>query len=235
MKMPLNKGDFILVEYTVKVKETGQIIETTNAEEAKKAKIYDESRTYEPLLIILGEGRVIPGFEEHLLSSEVGEEKEVEIPPEKAYGTRDPSKVRIVPLRELRKHVDVSSLVPGAIVNINGVPAVIRSITGGRVVVDFNHPLAGKTLIYRFKIVKKIDNEEEKVKYLLHRQLKNIEPNKFKVHRRDNTLIIEIPREAILIENIQYVKSIVANEVFKYVDPNLSAVEYVEKFEKTSK
>jgi len=231
--MPLSKGDFILVEYTAKVKETGQVIETTSEEEAKKAKIYEEGRKYGPLLIILGEGRVIQGFEEQLLSSDVGEEKEVEIPPEKAYGVRDPNKIRIVPLRELRKHVDVSSIVPGAIVNINGVPAVIRSVTGGRVIVDFNHPLAGKTLIYRFKIIKKIEDEKEKIKYLLHRQLRGIEPDKFEVERKDDSIVIEMPSEALFIENVQYIKSIVAGEIFKYVDPNLKVVKYVESFEKS--
>ena len=99
--MPLSKNDFVIVDYTVRVKETGEVIDTTSGEEARKAKIYDPNRVYEPSLVIIGEGRFVKGFEEELMNSDVGTEKEIEVPPEKAYGPRDPNKVKVFSLREL--------------------------------------------------------------------------------------------------------------------------------------
>ncbi len=226
--MGFKENDFLLLEYTARVKETGEIIETTSREVAEEAKIYSEGETYEPLLVILGEHRVIRGLEEALYGFEEGEERELEIPPEKAYGRRDPGKVKIMPLREFRKAgIDPR---PGKIVEINGVPAIIKSVSGGRVVVDFNHPLAGKTLIYKVKVVRRIEDPVEKIQYLLHRRIRSVEPGKFAVtidgeHR---TVSIQVPDEALLLEDVQYAKKAVALEIFKYM-PETREVVFLEK------
>ena len=118
----------------------------------------------------------------------------------------------------------------GEIVEINGMLATIRNITGGRVIVDFNHPLAGKTLIYEVKIVKKIDDPLEKIKYLLHRRIKPVAPEKFGVKIVNGTLRIEMPKETYFIEDIQYIKQAVVREIEKYV-PLAPTVEFVETYQ----
>ncbi len=226
--MGFKENDFLLVEYTARVKETGEIIETTSKEVAEEAKIYSEREVYEPLLVILGEHRVIKGLEEALYGFEEGEEKEVEIPPDKAYGRRDPGKVRIMPLREFRKAgIDPR---PGKIVEINGLPAIIKSVSGGRVVVDFNHPLAGKTLIYKVKVVRRIEDPVEKIQHLLHRRIRSVEPEKFAVtiDGESRTVTIQMPEEAMLLEDVQYAKKAVALEIFKYM-PETREVLFLEK------
>ncbi len=231
---PENKSGkrFLLVEYTVTVKDTGKVIDTTNADEAKKAGIYSEDKVYKPVLVIPGEGVYVRGFEETLANAKEGEEKEIEIPPSKAYGERDPNKVKIIPLREFRRRgIQVR---PGEIVEINGMPAVVRNITGGRVVVDFNHPLAGKTLIYKYKVVKELTSNEDKVKYLILRRLRMLEPSEVKINLNNGKVEIELPEKVLLNENIQYIKKVIANDVAKYIG-NINEIIFIDRFRITRK
>lgn len=230
--MPLNEKDFILIEYTVKIKDTGRIIDTTDEKVAKEHGIYDEEKEYGPTPVIIGEGRFIKGFEDILKESNVGEEKEVEIPPEKAFGIRDPKKIKTFSVRELRKK-GVKRLEPGEIVEIDGVPGVVRSIGGGRVIIDFNHPLAGKTLIYKFKILRKIDDRIEKIKYLIKRRIRGLSLNEINVQEDNGKIAIELPRKILLAEDIQLAKRIIANEIPKYID-NVREIIFIDRFYKAS-
>ncbi len=228
--MPFNEKDFILVEYTVKVKDTGKVIDTTDEKIAKEHGIYDEEKEYGPILVIIGEKRFVKGFEEALKESNVGEEKEIEIPPEKAFGTRDPDKVKTFSVRELRKR-GVKRLEPGEIVEIGGLPGIVRSIGGGRVIIDFNHPLAGKTLVYKFKILRKIDDRIEKIKYLIKRRIRGINLEKIIVKEEDGRITIELPEDVLLAEDIQLAKKIIANEIPRYID-NVKEVLFIDRFYK---
>ncbi len=216
--MPFKDGDFILIDYTAKVKETGEVIETTNEEVAKKEGIYRKDKRYEPLLVIIGEGRVVRGLEEALREMNEGEEKTIEVPPEKAYGVRDPTKLRRVPLREFRK-ADIQP-VPGKVVEINGVPAVIRDVSGGRVLVDFNHPLAGKTIIYNVKVIKQLKSDDEKIKMLLSRRIKPKDINEYTINLDKSNGVVEIiiPESEMLNPDIQLAKKALAREIFKYIN-----------------
>ena len=228
--MPLNEKDFILMEYTVKIKDTGKVIDTTDEKIAKEHGIYDEEKEYGPILVIIGEGRFVKGFEDALKESNVGEEKEVEIPPEKAFGTRDPSKIKTFSVRELRKK-GVKKLEPGGVIEIGGIPGIVRSIGGGRAIIDFNHPLAGKTLIYRFKIIKRIDNRIEKIKHLVKRRVRGVSLDEINVREDDGKIIIELPEKVLLAEDIQLAKRIIANEIPRYID-NVKEIIFIDKFYK---
>ena len=225
--MPFTKGDFLLIDYVAKIKETNEVFDTTFEEVARKERIYREDKTYEPLLVIIGEGRVVRGLEEELQKMNVGEEREIEVEPKKAYGERDPSKVKMVPLREFSRRGITPKV--GEIVEIGGLPAVVRSITGGRVIVDFNHPLAGKTIIFKVKILKKIDDELEKVKYLVHRRIRTAPVDKIEVERKEKEIVVKLPKETYLTEDIQYAKQALAREIARYV-PNVSIVKFVEEY-----
>ena len=225
--MPFTKGDFLLIDYVAKIKETNEVFDTTFEEVARKERIYREDKTYEPLLVIIGEGRVVRGLEEELQKMNVGEEREIEVEPKKAYGERDPSKVKMVPLREFSRRGITPKV--GEIVEIGGLPAVVRSITGGRVIVDFNHPLAGKTIIFKVKILKKIDDELEKVKYLVHRRIRTAPIDKIEVERKEKEIVVKLPKETYLTEDIQYAKQALAREIARYV-PNVSIVKFVEEY-----
>ncbi|MGC8564087.1 MAG: FKBP-type peptidyl-prolyl cis-trans isomerase [Fervidicoccaceae archaeon] len=226
--MPFNEKDFVLVEYTATVKETGSVVDTTSSEIAKANNIFDEEKLYEPILIVIGEGRVVKGLEETIKEMNEGEEKEVEIPPEKAYGVRDPSKLRRIPLREFRKG-EVEPI-PGRIVEINGVPAVIRDVSGGRVLVDFNHPLAGKVLVYKVKVVKQLKTDEEKIRALLKRRFRAKEPEKYgiRISKEEGLVEIKVPEQEMLGQDIQLAKRALAREIFEYIE-GIGRVLYVEE------
>ena len=83
--MAIKKGDHVEVDYTGKLKD-GTIFDSSIKEIAKKSKYYDKNRDYKPLGFTVGKGKLIPGFENGVKGMELGEKKEVEIPPEKAYG-----------------------------------------------------------------------------------------------------------------------------------------------------
>lgn len=99
--MPFAKGDFILIDFVAKIKETGEIFDLTIEEIAKKENIYREDEIYEPMLVVFGEGWILEGLEEELIKMNPGEQKIIELPPEKAFGSRDPSKIKVIPAREL--------------------------------------------------------------------------------------------------------------------------------------
>ena len=98
--MSFEKGTLIYVNYTAKVKDTGEAIESTVEEEAKKLNIYDSERRYEPRLVSVGEDWVLKGLDEQIGKMDSGERKTVELAPEKAWGDRDPSLLRMIPIRK---------------------------------------------------------------------------------------------------------------------------------------
>lgn len=162
MIMPIEKGDLVKFEYSAYMKSSGQVVDTTDEEEAKKAGIYDPKKTYGPAVVTVGENQVLKGVDEMLIGMDENETKEFDVEPEKGFGPRNEDLVRIIPLKQF-KHAGINP-VPGQVVNIDNTHAVIRAVNSGRVVTDFNHPLAGITLKYKVKVLKDAKTEEDKVK-----------------------------------------------------------------------
>ncbi len=161
----IENGDFVKLEFTGMRAANGEMLDTTSEEKARAAKIYDEKAVYKPRLVVLGKNQIISGLEEALVGMGVGEEKRVEISPEKGFGTRDPNLVRVMPVAEFRKH-EIEPY-PGMVVDLDGVAAFVKSVSGGRVMVDLNPQLAGEKLIYEIKVVEKISELKEKVAAVL--------------------------------------------------------------------
>ena len=84
-ELTAQKGDTVAVHYVGRF-PGGKVFDTSMKSEAIKAGLYNPARDYKPLQVVLGVHAVIPGFEEALLGMRINEEKEVVIPPEKAYG-----------------------------------------------------------------------------------------------------------------------------------------------------
>ena len=159
--MKLKKGDFIEVEYTGKVKETNEIFDLTSEEEAKKNKIYNPKAAYGPVIICLGEGDLIKGLDEQLIDKEMGSYT-IEIPSEKAFGKKDPKLMKIVSTNIFKKQKITPF--PGLRLNLDGFIGTVRSVSGGRTILDLNHPLAGRNLVYEIKINRIITKTEEQLK-----------------------------------------------------------------------
>ena len=230
--MSLQKGDFIIVDYTAKVKETGEVFETTFEEVAKKEHLYKEGEVYEPKLLVIGEGWVLKTLDDSLPTMETEKASSVEIPQDKAFGARDPEKVRRVPLRNLLEKGITPNL--GARVEYGGKTATVRALGAGRALLDFNPPLAGKTLVYEVTVRKKLDNEEEKIRALIHRRTPAVEKDKFEFSHLDQIITIEMPQEAFYVEGIQVAKRGIALDIQKFF-PDKTEVRFVETYKATPK
>lgn len=159
--MPVEYGDTVVVEYVGR-REDGDIFDTSDRVLAQQEGILgdDEERVYKPIALELGEGSVLPGLEEALVGMDVGEQASVTIPPEKAYG--EPQEDRIVSYdraafdemlgdRELVEEFEVEA--------DSGATGRVVDFDEDAVTVDFNHELAGETLVFDIEIVEIRDGD----------------------------------------------------------------------------
>ena len=225
--MALQKGDFIIIDYVAKVKETGEIFDTTNEEVAKKEHLYKEGDIYEPKLVVIGEGWVLKALDESLATMEIGKPTSAEISPSKAFGDRDAEKVRRVPLRQLLAKEITPRI--GLRIEYGGKMATVRAIGAGRVLLDFNPPLAGKTLVYEVTIQKKLETAEERVAAIIHRRVPAVEQAKFEFTIKPKTVSVEMPEEAFYLEGIQVAKRGIVMDVQKFF-PQTTSVKFTETF-----
>jgi peptidylprolyl isomerase len=223
----LQKGDFITVDYTAKVKETGEVFDTTFEDIAKKEHLYKEGEIYEPKLVVIGEGWVLKALDDSLTSMELAKTSHVEITQDKAFGARDPEKVRRVPLKQLI----AKGITPGVGMRVEygEKTATVRAVGAGRVLLDFNPPLAGKTLVYEVTVRRKLDKREEKIQALIHRRTSAVEEGKFKFTLKLETITVEMPEEAFYVEGIQVAKRGIALDIQKFF-PDTTSVRFVETF-----
>ncbi len=221
----VNKGDFVLMEMTGKAEETGEVFDTTNEEVAKERGIHREGNTYGPRLVVVGEGWVLRGLDARLRGTKPNEQTAIEVPPAEAFGERDPSQVQLIPFRILRsKGINP---VPGAELEIDGRQAIIRSVGAGRVQVDYNHPLAGRKIVYDVKVTEIIEEEKAKVKALIGRRFTGIDAEKFGQKMGKKRMTVTIPDEIFFGENIQIAKRGLAMDILKFF-PELEDVEFLE-------
>ncbi|MBU1198012.1 peptidylprolyl isomerase [Candidatus Micrarchaeota archaeon] len=142
---PLVKaGDVVSVDYLGRL-ENGTVFDTNIKEEAEKAGM--SRPAYEPLQFQVGAGQMIAGFDRALVGMRVGETKTVELPPEEAYGEYNDGLIRAFPLSEL-EGIGAPAEVGLTVRAANGLSGVITSVNDTSVTIDFNHRLAGKSLIF---------------------------------------------------------------------------------------
>jgi len=154
--MKVEKGNFVVFNYIGKF-ENGEIFDTSYEDIAKEAGIFLEDRTYGPLGANIGVGELIPGLDQALLGMEIGEKKTVTVPPELGYGMPREDLIVDVAKREFEQ-VGLTPEVGMYVMTDSGI-AKISEIKGESVSLDFNHPLAGKTLIFEVEVV---DIQKEK-------------------------------------------------------------------------
>ena len=147
----------LLIAYEGKEKESGRV--------------FDRVEEEEPYAVILGEDSLLPGLAEALEKMKDGEEREIELPPQKAFGERQNDLIVVIPEREFRKRKVVP--VPGLVIDADGRSGKVLSVSGGRVQVDFNHELAGKTVIYRVKVLAELKGAEEVAEALFRRFMRS--------------------------------------------------------------
>lgn len=153
----INKNDFIELAFTGRVKE-GDIFDTNIKEDAEKINLKLDEK---PFIICVGQDMVIKGFDKNLEEKEIGKKYSIEIDQDEAFGKRKKELVKLMPIKLfLEKKVNP---MPGMTLALDNMIVKIISVSGGRVLVDFNNPIAGKTVIYDFIIKRKVEDLNEKI------------------------------------------------------------------------
>jgi len=186
----IQEKDFVELEFTARTEE-GKVFDTTSKKEAEKAGLPADA-TYGSVKICVGEGQLLRGVDKQLVGKEVGKEYEIALAPEEAFGQRDARLVKIIPLKVF--HEKQVNPYPGLALAIDNLIATVRAVSGGRVITDFNHPFAGKKVIYSVKILRKIDEDKEKIGIMLARYAKT---DKFSLNEKEILLEKKLGQEFI--------------------------------------
>ena len=200
----MEEGTIVHIDYDLFNADSEKLIETTREEVAKEHDAHDENRTYSPMVTVVGDGRLIPGFETHLGGAEAETDYSFDIEPAEAYGERDASLVETIGQNVLMRSVrDPEMLGIGAPVEIGGRTGVLQFLSAGRARIDYNHPLAGATLRYDYRITKVVEDRKEKVETLLEM---NTGRDDFEVEFNDDDLTITTPEEIAYDQNWAFTK-----------------------------
>ena len=225
----IEKGDIVWLEYdawTVNPNGTLTLFDTTHDEVAKKEGKFDEKKVYIEQPAVVGRGRLFEGLESALIGAKVGESKEVLIPPEKAAGARDPRLVELRTEREfLRQEINPEV---GMEVSVGGKHGIVTAVSAGRVRVDFNNPLAGKTLKYVVRVTRKAKTPEERVRAVIDMDYGLGE--QFKIHLKDGTAEIQVPDVSRTDEKWFVTKFRVVADLREITD--LKIIRFLEEYEK---
>ncbi len=217
--MTIQKGDFIRVSYTGK--NDDRVYDTTDEEIAKANNIYNEKGKYGGDVIIVGAGHTVVGLDEDFIGKEVGYTGSVTVPPEKAFGVRNPELIETIPLTRFEQKPQV-----GMAVQVDGRQGVVIRAIGRMVQVDFNRFLAGQTVTYDYEIKEKVEDNEAKVKGLLAMYL----GKEFSIEMKNSTATVEIESELTYNQRWLMSKRQIAKELIDNTD--ITEVVYLERYNK---
>ena len=163
--------DFIEISFTGRIKENNLVFETTDEDIAKKNNIHNPKQEYKPKIICIGQKQLLPSLEEEIKNKELNKEYEVTLTPEKAFGKKNPKLLQLVSMTNFKKQ-NITPY-PGLQVNIDNLMGIVRTVSGGRVIVDFNHPLSGKNILYKIKILRVVTDLKEKTDSIISNYIPN--------------------------------------------------------------
>jgi len=217
--MTIQNGDFIRVSYTGKNED--RIFDTTDEEIAKANGIYNEKGKYGGDVIIVGAGHTVAGLDEDFVGKEAGYSGSVTIPPEKAFGVRNPELIETIPITKFEQKPQL-----GMPVQVDGRPGVVIRAIGRMVQVDFNRFLAGQTVTYDYEIKEKIEDNEGKVKGLLGLYI----GKDFSIEINDQKATLEIEPELTYNQRWLMSKRQIAKEIIDNTD--IKEIVYLERYNK---
>ena len=150
MEKVVKEGDYVTVDYIGEL-EDGTLFDTSIEDAAIEGEIYNRNREYTPLGFTVGAGQMIAGFDSGVVGMAVGEEKTLTLSPEEAYGEYSEERIQTVSLEELES-VGISPAVGDKLSTPQGI-VTVTNVTDTEVKLDYNHDLAGKTLIFKVTLV----------------------------------------------------------------------------------
>lgn len=208
--------DFVEIEYTGKTKEDGIVFDTTDEKLAKDNEMYREEMSYGPVVICIGENQVIAGLDKALEGKEPGNEYTIELSPDEGFGKKSAKLVQLMSTSKFTKQNIMP--VPGLQVNIDGMMGIIKTVSGGRILVDFNHPLASRTIVYNVKINKIIEDDKEKLLNYLKLQLGDKD---ITVDVKEDTTQVKLKKEMV-----NEVKEALNKKIAELI-PSIKKIEFI--------
>lgn len=148
--------DIVKSSFQVSVEYTGSL---------DNGEVFDSSTNHGPLVFVVGSGQVIKGFDNAVLGMKLNEEKTVKIAKNEAYGDVNNDLVREFPISMIPEHIRPELKIDGFLMMQTPygqqVPTRITKIGSDKITLDLNHPLAGKDLTFKIKVVHITDKPEE--------------------------------------------------------------------------
>ena len=225
----MNDGDFIELSFEMRAGQDKKLISTSKEDLAKKEDIFDDKKKYKNAVIVIGTEGLFKEINDSFKEAEIGKEYEVTVPAKDAYGMRDNKNIKVVPMREFQRNKINPEI--GKEVNINNKSGKIISVTPGRVLIDYNHELAGKDLYYKYQVVKIIDDIKDKVNAIIDMDYTDSED--FTVNIENDLISIQIPENAKFDVNWIDSKFKIANDIRKYIpDKDVEIKELYKREEK---
>ncbi len=140
--------------HKVKVEYTGTLEDGT---------VFDSSEKHgQPLEFVAGIGQVVPGFDKAICEMQVGQEKEITLQPDEAYGMPNDQFIQKVPADKLPEGAKEGDTLAVGMPNGHHIPAKITKVENDEATIDMNPPLAGKVLNFKLKLVEVGEKVEEK-------------------------------------------------------------------------
>jgi FKBP-type peptidyl-prolyl cis-trans isomerase SlyD len=158
----VSKKDFIELEFLGRNLTNNEVFDSNILEEAKK--LNPKVSGVKPLVICVGYDMVVKGLDEFLIGKEMKKKYTLNLTPERAFGKRDSKLIRLIPLKMFLEQKVYPE--PGMTLALDNNLVKVVSVSGGRVMVDFNNPLAGKDIEYEFTIKKKVEDIKTKAESL---------------------------------------------------------------------
>ena len=212
----VGEKSLVYIDYSATTKDDGVVFDTTMEAVAKDSGIFRENDRYEPMLVAIGWNWLLGALEEELIGMKVGDFKTVEVPPEKGAGPRDPKKVKMIAKTKLAKHK--TRPIKGEQITFGNERGVIIAVFGRQVRVDFNSPLAGRTLEFDVTLRSIISDPEERLRAVVKRRMPGIPDEDFKFSVAKKIITIEMPKETRYIQDVQYAEIGIAADALKVFD-----------------
>ncbi|MFH0971199.1 MAG: hypothetical protein V1835_01385 [Candidatus Micrarchaeota archaeon] len=213
---------FLKLEFSVS-DEFGKMVETTDEEEAKKAGIHNPKARYGSSIAIMSDPRLVKGFKDALAAAKDGVATTASIKKGDAFGERREELVVLLPMKKFEE----ANLHPqvGMVIDLDGSQGRVQSISGGRVRVDMNHELAGKDIIYKFKILERISEPEKKINAIIEEQLGLLSAAKV----IGELATISIPQDAMGKDEYLHGKYGAIQAALQFI-PEIKKIEWTEEF-----
>lgn len=232
--MSIKYNDFVKINYDAKLKNTGEIFDTTRENIAKENNVILNRVDYHPTILLLGSEDILSYLEKRLIGLNIGDKISFEIPCEEAFGHRDPGLLQTMP-SDVFLMQGIEPVI-GTEVEFDDFPAVIIDVQNDNVTVDFNHVLAGEDLVYDVEILDIVDDDEEKIMGIIDNLYSgfDFDLSKTRVSIENDTAKIvlgkTVPFEDRTVEEVTHEKFKIIQRICGNIE-GIEKVQFIDEFE----